>query len=73
MLVPKKTSVVVYVGAKALQYLADGRIRYKLDFESDWEDLPQRLSIPKENRFHWVPLSLPNCQCSQEIPMTCRQ
>ena len=33
---------------RALQYLADGRIRYKLDFESDLENLPQRISIPKE-------------------------
>lgn len=31
---------------RALQYLADGWIRYKLEFESDWEDLPQRPSIP---------------------------
>ncbi|KAJ4919564.1 hypothetical protein JOQ06_013916 [Pogonophryne albipinna] len=49
---------------RALQYLADGRIRHKLDFESDWEDLPQRLSIPEEP----VPLG-PTLSC----PITLRK
>ncbi|KAJ4938556.1 hypothetical protein JOQ06_003169 [Pogonophryne albipinna] len=51
---------------RALQYLADGRIRHKLDFESDWEDLPQRLSIPKEP-VHWVPLF------PAQLPITLRK
>ena len=51
---------------RALQYLADGQIRYKLDFESDWEDLPQRLSIPKEP-FHWVRLF------PAQLPITLRK
>ncbi|KAJ4939628.1 hypothetical protein JOQ06_029072 [Pogonophryne albipinna] len=51
---------------RALQYLADGRIRHKLDFESDWEDLPQRLSIPEEP-VHWVPLF------PAQLPITLRK
>lgn len=45
---------------RALQYLADGRMRYKLEFESDWEDLPHRVSIPDKDLFNWVPL-FPSC------------
>ncbi|CAM4691278.1 unnamed protein product [Leuciscus chuanchicus] len=48
------------------KYLADGRIRYKLDFESEWEDLPQRINIPKEP-FHWVPLF------PAQLPITLRK
>lgn len=57
-------------GLRALQYLADGKIRYKLDFMSDWEDLPQRVTIPNEP-FPWVrifPAQLPS-----ESLMTYRQ
>ena len=56
---------------RALQYLADGQIQYKLDFESDWEDLLQRISIPKEpsqsrGKFYCsklAPLWLWSCSC----------
>ena len=51
---------------QALQYLGDGRIRHKLDFESDWEDLPQRLGIPEEP-LHWVPLF------PAQLPITLRK
>lgn len=51
---------------RALQYLADGQIRFKLDFESDWENLPQRISIPEEP-FQWVPLF------PAQLPITLRK
>ncbi|KAM3609180.1 uncharacterized protein V6R79_010766 [Siganus canaliculatus] len=51
---------------RALQYLADGQIRYKLDFESDWRDLPQRLSMPRDP-FYWVPLF------PAQLPITVRK
>ncbi|KAI4815154.1 hypothetical protein KUCAC02_005316 [Chaenocephalus aceratus] len=51
---------------RALQYLADGRIRHKFDFESDWEDPTQRLSIPEEP-VHWVPLF------PAQLPITLRK
>lgn len=62
----KKVGDPTVHGLRALQYLADGRIRYKLDFESEWEDLPQRINIPKEP-FHWVPLF------PAQLPITLRK
>ncbi|KAL3995807.1 RISC-loading complex subunit TARBP2 [Sarotherodon galilaeus] len=52
---------------RALQYLTDGRIRYKLDFESDWEDLPRRISIPDNKPFKWIPLF------PAQLPITLRK
>lgn len=52
---------------RALQYLTDGRIRYKLDFESDWEDLPRRISIPNNKPFKWIPLF------PAQLPITLRK
>jgi len=62
----KKVGDPTVHGLRALQYLADGQIRYKLEFESEWEDLPQRISIPKEP-FHWVPLF------PAQLPITLRK
>lgn len=50
---------------RALQYLVDGTICYKLAFESDWEGLPQRVTIPREP-FLWVPLF------PTQLPLTLR-
>lgn len=51
---------------RALQYSGDGKIRYKLDFESDWEELPQRVGIPPKP-FPWVRLF------SAQLPITLRK
>lgn len=51
---------------RALQYLADGTIRYKLAFASDWVALPQRVTIPREP-FPWVQLF------PTQLPLTLRK
>ncbi len=41
---------------RALQYLPDGVIQYKLDFDSDWEVLPQRPKKVVEGKRVWPPM-----------------
>lgn len=41
---------------RAIKYLKDGTIQYKLDFDDDWQDLPRRPKKISVQKSVWPPM-----------------